>query len=222
MAARLVETPEGLGLVDDDAPELSPLVIDLASPRRLTKKDDLIKALGWEKGLRTVVDATGGLGRDALAMATYGFSVTACERHPLVQALWRDALARHQPERLRFVEADGATFLSSLVDDERPEVVYLDPMYPHGPRRALQQRELRILRAAVVDDVDDVDAVDDDAAATAAVAKHIADVGNLFSAALAAAKRRVVVKRPRWAEPLGPKPHHTWDGASTRYDLYMV
>jgi 16S rRNA (guanine1516-N2)-methyltransferase len=208
MAARLVDTAEGLGLVDDEAPELSPLVIDLASPRRLTKKDDLIKALGWEKGLRTVVDATAGLGRDALAMATYGFSVTACERHPLVQALWRDAIARHQPERLRFVEADGATFLTSLVDDDRPEVVYLDPMYPHGPRRALQQRELRILRTAVVD------AVDADAAGP--------DVGKLFSAALAAATRRVVVKRPRWAEPLGPKPHHTWDGASTRYDLYMV
>jgi len=214
MAARLIDTPEGIGLVDDEAPELSPLVIDLASPRRLTKKDDLIKALGWEKGLRTVVDATAGLGRDALAMATYGFSVTACERHPLVQALWRDALARHQAERLRFVEADGATFLASLVDEDRPEVVYLDPMYPHGPRRALQQRELRILRAAVVDNTDG-DNANDGAAA-------VADVGKLFSAALAAAKRRVVVKRPRWAEPLGPKPHHTWDGASTRYDLYMV
>jgi 16S rRNA (guanine1516-N2)-methyltransferase len=215
MAARLVHTELGLGLVDDDAPELSPLVIDLGSPRRLTRRDDLIKACGWEKGLRTVVDGTAGLGRDALAMAAYGFHVVACERHPLVQGLWRDALTRKQPERLRFVEVDGGTWLAGLDDADRPEVVYLDPMYPHGPRKALQQRELRILRAAVVDIANAADADD-------AVERHRADVASLFSVALATARRRVVVKRPRWAAPLGPTPDHTWDGASTKYDLYLV
>ena len=218
MSARLVHTDLGLGLVDDDAPELSPLVIDLGTPRRLTKKDDLIKAIGWEKGLRTVVDATAGLGRDALAMAAYGFHVVACERHPLVQALWRDALTRTQPEGLRFVEVDGGTWLAGLEDVDRPEVVYLDPMYPHGPRKALQQRELRILRAAVVDTADTADTAD----VVDTVERHRADVASLFAVALATAKRRVVVKRPRWAAPLGPTPDHTWDGASTKYDLYLV
>ena len=36
--------------------------------------------------------------------------------------------------------------------------MFLDPMYPRGDRRALPQREMRVLRAAVGDDID-VDAL---------------------------------------------------------------
>jgi 16S rRNA (guanine1516-N2)-methyltransferase len=210
MRPRLLATDSGLGLVDDDAPELSPLVLDLAAPRRLTTKDDLIRALGWKAGVRHVVDATAGLGRDACALAAFGFDVTAVERAPLMQALWRDALARHTPPRLRLVEDDAARFLDTIVGtDDAPDAVFLDPMYPDVERKALQQRELRLIRAAVAGDNDTHgDIVVDNAA--------------LFSAAMRAARQRVVVKRPRWAAPLGGTPTHTWEGASTRFDLYLT
>lgn len=216
MVARLVDTPHGLGLVDDDAPDLSPLVLDFTAPRQLSKKDDLIKALGWEKGCRHVVDATGGLGRDAAAMAHYGFTVRVFERAPLMQRLWDDALTRHTPPRLRFVAADAVAFLGAIVDDERPEVVYLDPMYPpqkQGQRKALQQRELRLIKAAV-------DADPEHPAVTAA------DNLALFTAARFAATRRVVVKRPRWAAPIVDEQTvpvtHRYEGTSTHFDLYVV
>ncbi|HEY1101332.1 MAG TPA: class I SAM-dependent methyltransferase, partial [Myxococcota bacterium] len=154
---------------------------------------------------RTVVDATAGLGRDALALSAIGFDVVACERSPLMQQLWRDALERAGPlPRLRLVETDAVAYLEALRgSDDAPDAVYLDPMYPHdGPRKALQQREMRLLRAAVGGG-DDVDA--------------------LFTAAMATAKKRVVVKRPKKAPTIGGAvPTHTWQGVSTRFDLFLV
>jgi 16S rRNA (guanine1516-N2)-methyltransferase len=192
-----------LGLAADDAPDLLPVVVDLAAPRSLARDDDLVRALGLGKGIVTVVDATAGLGRDALALATVGFAVTAVERSPLVQALWHDAIARTGlPERLQFVAADAVGFLRSVAGTpQAPDAVFLDPMYPHGPRRALPQKEMRLLRAAVGDD---------------------GDAHALFAAARAAARRRVVVKRPKKAPPMGEGAAHCWVGASTRLELYLT
>jgi 16S rRNA (guanine1516-N2)-methyltransferase len=207
MVARLVPVEHhgrpAQGLVDGDAPELAPIVIDLARPRLLAPSDDLVRALGYGRGSQTVVDATAGLGRDALALATRGFDVVAVERSPLVQALWRDAIARDGlPARLRFVAADGVAWLRAIAGTpDAPDAVFLDPMYPHAARRALPQKEMRILRAAVGDDV---------------------DVAELFAAARAAARRRVVVKRPKKAPPMGEGAAHCWVGASTRLELYLT
>jgi 16S rRNA (guanine1516-N2)-methyltransferase len=215
MRPRLIATDAGLGLVDDDAPELSPLVLDLANPRRLTAKDDLIRALGWKAGVRRVVDATAGLGRDACALAAFGFDVVAIERAPRMQALWRDALARYGPPRLRLVENDATRFLEAVAGtDDAPDAVFLDPMYPDVERKALQQRELRLIRTAVSADDGHPDHI--------AVDSVQQDNAALFAAAMRAARMRVVVKRPRWATPLGGTPTHTWEGASTRFDLYVT
>ncbi len=193
-----------LGLVDDDEPGLKPVVIDLTRPRALARDDDLVRALGLGRGITTVVDATAGLGRDAQALAARGFVVTAVERSPLVQALWHDAIAREGlPPGLRFVAADAVAWLRALAGtDGAPDAVFLDPMYPADrPRRALPQKEMRILRAAVGDDL---------------------DVDVLFTAARAAARKRVVVKRPKKAPPLAADVAHCWVGASTRLDLHLV
>jgi 16S rRNA (guanine1516-N2)-methyltransferase len=207
MVARIVSVSHrgrpAQGLVDDEEPGFAPVVVDLAAPRLLGRDDDLVRALGFGRGIATVVDATAGLGRDALALAARGFFVTAVERSPLVQALWRDAIARDGlPERLRFVEAGGAAYLRAIAGtDDAPDAVFLDPMYPHGPRRALPQKEMRVLRAAVGDDV---------------------DVDELFAAARAAAKKRVVVKRPKKAPQMSEGAAHCWVGASTRLELYLA
>jgi 16S rRNA (guanine1516-N2)-methyltransferase len=206
MAAHLVTLDHhgcaAVGLADDELPDLSPVVVDLARPRALSRDDDLVRALGFGRGVRTVVDATAGLGRDALALAARGFDVVAVERSPLVQALWRDAIARDGlPARLRFVAADAAAWLHEVAGtDDAPDAVFLDPMYPHGERRALPQREMRLLRTAVGDDEDAV---------------------GLFAAARAAARRRVVVKRPKKAPRMAEGAAHCWVGASTRLELYL-
>ncbi|MDP2340256.1 MAG: class I SAM-dependent methyltransferase [Deltaproteobacteria bacterium] len=201
MTARLVETKSGLGLVDDDDDDgMAPLVIDLAHARRLSSEDDLLRALGRGKGVLTVVDATAGIGRDAAALALAGFEVTAIERSPLVQALWKDALARHHPPRLRFVDVDAVAFLDSVAETANaPDAVFLDPMYPGSKRKSQAQREMRILRAAVGDDV---------------------DVELLFAAARRAARKRVVIKRSNKA-PLAKGESASWSHGSTRFDMYL-
>ena len=47
------------------------------------------------------------------------------------------------------------------------------------------------------------------------------DAEALISAALPRAKKRIVVKRPRLAECLHPKPAFQITGKSTRYDVYL-
>lgn len=154
-----------------------------------------MRALGRHAGVRTVIDATAGLGRDAAALALAGFEVTAIERAPPLVALWREAMKR-PPARLTFLEGDALALLRTLPP---PDAVYLDPMYPEAKRKSAPQKELVLLRELVGDDL---------------------DAPELLAIAREVAKLRVVVKRPKKAPPLAP-PSHSWEGASTRYDLYV-
>ncbi len=85
-------------------------------------------------------------------------------------------------------------------EGEPPQVIYLDPMFPHRDKSALVKKEMRVFRPLVGDDL---------------------DAPALLEAALALATHRVVVKRPRKAPIIdGPKPSHGLEGKSSRYDIY--
>jgi 16S rRNA (guanine1516-N2)-methyltransferase len=166
----------------------------LGHARRLRPDDALVRAIG---DVRTVFDATAGLGRDSAALALAGYEVTSCERAPAMVALWSKA---RLPKRMRFVEGDARLVLRGLAPPG-PEAVLIDPMYPDdGDRKSAPSKELVALRALVGDD--------NDAAELLAVAREVAQL-------------RVVVKRPKKAPALAPDPSHSWEGASTRYDLYL-
>jgi len=169
--------------------------------RSLSKRQPLAKAIGREA--TTVFDATAGLARDSVLIAALGYTVTACERVPVIAALARDALARSDcpvdpaiRDRLTIHTGDARLLLAEAT----PDVIFLDPMFP--PKRktsALPKKRNRILRAAVGDD--------DDAAELLDVARTRA--------------RRVVVKRTDDAERLAPDPTVSFTGRSTRYDVYV-
>ena len=117
--------------------------------------------------------------------------------------LLRDGLLRaavDQPDaasRIQLVTYDARQLLAQAI--ERPDVVYLDPMYPLG-RKTAERKAMKVLRRVVGDDE---------------------DAGELFDAAMGAATRRVVVKRPARAAPLGDKPVHSHEGKGVRYDVYV-
>jgi 16S rRNA (guanine1516-N2)-methyltransferase len=170
----------------------------------------LARAVGLKGGANPrVVDATAGLGRDAFVLACLGAQVTLIERAPVLAALLEDGLQRaaRDPElaaivtaHMRLVHDNAIHWLSHCEEAQRPEVVYLDPMYPHRTKSALVKKEMRALRALVGDDE---------------------DADQLLTAALACAKKRVVVKRPKGAPPLaGPRPGSCVESKNTRYDLY--
>ena len=214
----LVLTPERLELRAQKPAAPGPVYVDfnnglLAYRRRHGggRRQPLAKAVGLKGGANpTVLDATAGLGRDAFVLACLGCKVRLVERSPVIAALVRDGLERaaQDPEigiivqeRLYLMVADSRLLLAGLSEGERPEVVYLDPMYPHRGKAALVRKEMCLLRELVGDD---------------------SDAAALLAAALRCARRRVVVKRPRLAPALeGPRPTMSITTENTRFDVYL-
>lgn len=170
----------------------------------------IARAVGVQPGVRPkVLDATAGLGRDAFVLACLGCEVTLIERQPLIGALLADGLARaaRDPEiapivaRMRLLQGDAIALMRQW-QDEPPQVIHLDPMFPHRDKSALVKKEMRLFRPLVGDDP---------------------DAPALLAGALALASHRVVVKRPRKAPCIeGPKPSYSLDGKSSRYDIYPL
>ena len=168
----------------------------------------LAKAVGIRPGIRpTILDATAGMGRDAFVLAQLGCSLKLIERHPLIAALLADGLQRAQADaevapiiaRMQLRGGDAITLMRDW-HDELPQVIYLDPMFPHRDKSALVKKEMRLFRVLAGDD--------DDAPA-------------LLEAAWQLASHRVVVKRPRKAPAIvGPSPAYVLEGKSSRFDIY--
>lgn len=173
----------------------------------------LARAIGLKHGINpNVVDATAGLGRDAFVLASLGAHVTMIERSPILAALLNDGMQRlthnEDPEladvQLQLIQANAIDWLQQQagIATDKPDVVYLDPMYPHRSKSALVKKEMRALRALVGDDE---------------------DAAQLLQAARRYASKRVVVKRPKGAPLLDDtKPSGNVQSKNTRYDIYTV
>ena len=156
-----------------------------------------------------IVDATAGLGRDGFVLAGLGARVTLIERSPVVACLLEDGLARARQggldgiaSRIRLVHDDALPWLQGLPADRQPDVIYLDPMYSDGRRRAAAGKALALLQTLLGDD---------------------GEATPLLNAATGIARDRVVVKRQRRAPPLGERPpDYALKGRSTRFDVYRV
>ena len=166
------------------------------------------KAVGIKKDyLPDVVDATAGLGRDAFVLASIGCKVRMVERHPVVAALLEDGLKRAyldadigewMQERMTLIHASSAQALTEITPP--PDVVYLDPMYPHKAKSALVKKEMRVFQSLVGADE---------------------DADTLLEPAMTLAKKRVVVKRPDYAEPLNNQTAHAnVTTKNHRFDIY--
>lgn len=177
-----------------------------------SRDEGVVRAVASKKNRTpTVLDATGGLGRDAYVLASHGCRVTLVERQPVIHALLADGLARAARdekvgemirERLRLLSGDSREIMQALPEAERPEVVYLDPMYPHRDTTALVKKEMVVLRMLAGPDQDS---------------------GELLAAAKSCATSRVVVKRPAGAPPLaGLKPELVQNSGSHRFDIYLT
>ncbi|MDE2421931.1 MAG: class I SAM-dependent methyltransferase [Gammaproteobacteria bacterium] len=167
-----------------------------------------------------IIDATAGLGHDALLLAWLGANVTLVERHPILAALLMDAkiqAARHTDERLQqalarmsVVFAKSEAYLIDSAIQNETDVVYLDPMFPKAPtekKQPLVKKEMQILQYLLSMSRSD-DSVIDWGDALLPLAMNVAN--------------RVIVKRPRHANPLaGIEPAHRWLGDACRFDGYF-
>lgn len=214
----LVLSQQNLALYQSDEPKLGAVFVDFASDaltfRRLHgggKKESIAKAVGIKNNVTlTVVDATAGLGRDAFVLASLGCQVDMIERSPVVAALLDDGLARaaHSPslqgwlpKQMRLHHGIAVELMQNWQWD-KPDVVYLDPMFPHRKKSALVKKEMRIFQQMLGPD-EDADA--------------------LLAPALKLAGQRVVVKRPDTAPVLaGKEPNMAIKGKKLRFDVYFT
>lgn len=175
------------------------------------QKQLLAKAIGLKPNFKpAVLDVTAGFGCDSFILAQLGCSVTLLERSSVIFLLLEDALKRafnhpkFLPLSIKPIKTDALIFLEQISTDRQlsPEVIYLDPMYPHSTKSALAKREMRFLRQLVGSDN---------------------DAPNLLKLAIKCAKQRVVVKRPRLSPYLAEiKPHHSIFGKQHRLDVYLT
>lgn len=210
----LVVTPDRLELRAPGTP-MNPIACEfLTGPaarrqQTTTSRDLLAKAVGFRTPRWRVLDATAGLGRDAVALARLGALVTAVERSPVIAALLDDGLRRaNLTDRVHLQPGDAVSLLRELAtnppEQDTPQAIYLDPMFPHREKAALVKKEMRLTRRITGEDP---------------------DAPQLLEAALAAGRvlgARVAVKRPRLAPIIpGPKPSLEFRGSAVRFDVYL-
>jgi 16S rRNA (guanine1516-N2)-methyltransferase len=176
------------------------------------KGQHLAKAIGLHKIKNpTVIDATAGLGRDSFVLATLGCKITMLERSSVIHLLLQDGINRakasedsdisHIISGMKLLNGDAINYLENLKSVDYPDVIYLDPMFPERKKSAKVKKEMRFFHDIIGSDEDD---------------------SKLLRIALQRAKKRIVVKRPRLANPINnQRGNFIIEGKSTRYDVYL-
>lgn len=161
-----------------------------------------------------VLDVTAGLGADAFILASLGCQMQLIERNPIVHCLLRDGLDRAALSgredsdlagiinNINLLNEDSIVHLSSIEPLSKPDIIYVDPMFPARKKSAQVKKEMQALHQIVGSDED----------------SH-----KILDLALEKALYRVVVKRPAHSEYLGNlKPNYSLEGKSTRYDIFAL
>ena len=218
----LVVDADGIGIKQTGPHTTGIVTVDFiagaANHRRLYgggKSQLIAKAVGLNKGIHpTILDATTGLGADAFVLASLGCSITMLERSPLIALLLEDGLARASQmaelkpilQRMQLICADSVEYLATLIakraEENRPDIVYLDPMFPERSKTAKVKKEMTFFHDLI---------------------GFAQDESELLNIALRTATKRVVVKRPKSASPLAERaPNFEFAGKSSRFDIYTL
>ena len=198
---------DGLELIQKDS-QTKALKVDFnsAAIRKRLKhlnKELLIKAIGKKNKNQNIVDATAGLAQDAYLLAAAGHRLTLIERSNIVAALLEDALSAGDiTNNMNLIFGDASKLLATL--KTKPEIIYLDPMYPKTSKKAAQKKGMQFFREILAPPKQQ-------------------ETEELLQISLQTAKKRVIVKRPIKALPIGnKKPSAALKGKTTRFDIYIV
>ncbi len=220
---------QGLGLHFTGKKTPKPILVDFLGGANAHRrqfgggKSQLIaKAVGLKSRYRPhILDVTAGLGQDGFVLSTLGCKVTLLERVPVIFELLKDGLSRATQtsdtqlqaivQRIALVGDNSIEYLHSIdsESDNRPDVIYVDPMFPERQKSAQVKKNMSVFQTLVGND---------------------SDAGDLLALALSRAKYRVVIKRPRKAASIAeqfpdkklPNAGLVLEGKSSRYDIYPI
>jgi 16S rRNA (guanine1516-N2)-methyltransferase len=215
---------DGLSIISNSASvgedSIAPTRVDFLDAglqhRRLTsgKSQGIAKAIGLNKlKSPTVLDTTAGLGKDAFILASLGCNVTLLERSPIIHALLEDGFHRGLASededviniinKMTLINIDAINYLEKIIEGtlDKPDVIYLDPMFPPRTKSAKVKKDISLLQQVLgIDEGFD----------------------ELFNAAKQCAKHRVVVKRPgKKTKDIESKPSFQIEGKSAHFDVYV-
>lgn len=180
-----------------------------------TVKNPLARAAGIKGRMEKIpfiVDATAGLGTDSFLLSSLGARVAGFERNPFLFYLLEKGLENYfqvneNHNDLVFIHSDSSSLFKELLQNnimERPDVIYLDPMYPlENKKKTKPKKELEVLRKIIGKDND----------------SHI-----LFNELVSNKNLRIVVKRPIHSPLISEiiKPSHKIESKLVRYDVYLT
>lgn len=169
-------------------------------------KSLLPKALALDKHLDPVLDITAGFCNDSFILSSLGVRVCALEQSHVIFSLVEAALQKAEnKEPFKLLCTNALDYMQELIHlDQRPKLIYMDPMFEIASRTALSNKSMQALQLleSYTKDLQQ---------------KNV----DLLQKALLCASHRVVVKRNKKTASL-KKPSYTLHGKLLKYDVYLI
>ncbi len=219
------QVPEGVYLHYSDnklslstakRPKDKPTYVDFTQPqilRRLTehgvRSELLAKCLGKNFTFKTALDATCGLGTDALILSSLGLKVHACEISPLVYLILKDGLERAKlNESLKVLlnnmtiwNGDSLNYLSTT--SQQYDVIYLDLMFSSSDKKSKSKKNMEIFKKLNINNLEQ-------------------DPEEVLEQYLSFDSKRLIFKRPLKSPLIKVRSYsHSIKGKAIRYDIYV-
>ena len=207
---KLLQDDKGLYLCSDNMELRADFERMIPRLKENNLRGELIVKAAKIKGKSEIraVDATGGLGEDALLLAASGIRVRIFERNEIIYRLLEDATLRGRAteglkeacNRMEPLCEDSIIGLQKL--DFRPDIVLLDPMFPEKQKSSLTKKKLQLFQRIVPPCFDEED---------------------LLKAAFDAGPDKIIIKRPLKGPYLGGiKPSYSYEGKTVRIDCIVL
>lgn len=178
-----------------------PFSLKISQPPPLKPNQPLFKAIGYKGQPLKVLDITAGWGQDARLIAGLGCEVTAIEKSALV-FVFLDFLNKNLGAgigKLNFVLDDSFHYLKTLKTENRPDIIYMDPMFQPN-RKAASGKALWILQQITETEEKKMEA--------------------LFKEALKKSRKRIVIKRRKRKKPFKGPLLCSFSGRAIRFDVF--
>ena len=178
-----------------------PFALEMSKWAPLKPGQPLRKAIGYKGSPLKILDITAGWGQDAWLLAELGCEVTAIEKNELVFIFLDFLNKKPRPEagKLNFILDDSLHYLKTVKADNKPDVIYMDPMFQPN-KKAASGKGLWILQQ--ITETNEKKPIE------------------LFEEALNKSRKRIVVKRGRREKPFKGPLLCSFSGRAIRFDVF--
>ena len=107
------------------------------------KSNDLVYKL-FPKKNSTILDCTGGFGRDAIEFSKLGYKVTMIEENPLILMAVKKFLDKYDKPNLRLIYGNSLDYLRMKSDSF--DYIYIDSMFKKSKNKSKSKKDLELLQ----------------------------------------------------------------------------